>query len=567
MCEPCAPDALLEAVRGLRVAEPDLGLKPLLAKLRDQQPELGAATKEVREALATLKAESEAVAKAAASPPAAVKRGAPSDVALSLRCIGCLRLPSEMPDGREKHPICDKCLELKLPTTYLCGMSCPGNPGAWELHGVFHKKLRKDWKRLEDGGAAQQRAREVAEKQARHAAQTGDAYDELLAKGTRYAAKEDWRKAGKAYREAIALKPDKPTAYHNLGIVLNNSGHYVEGAQRFLEARERVPVGSERWARATAAALNRLKLEECAEVAKPEWWNDEGLKALSATVVRALPNDQLTTLMRADVLYAACGSWEAGPRSAAELMKAVTHFEQTAALTHAPAAKAALAGSAEECRSKALGVQAALQALSAEKGKRLQRVASQTDNVLRAKVPVCLITVPAGYLLTYLRVRQGGPTRTSADASVPRLAGFSLSNRSLARQDGLVHVLASPARRDARPRERSRARVAAATTRPQEAELRTGLACRPAARAQAPAAAACDRGHAERGQVDAREPALQGQHELVGVAPACARLAECWHHARPSRVPLRVGRHALSRLGHRRRRGPRRHRQGPQRAA
>ena len=130
MCEPCAPDALLEAVRGLRVAEPDLGLKPLLAKLREQRPELGAATKEVREALATLKAESEAAAKATAAAPAAVERGAPSNAALSLRCIGCLRLPSEMPDGREKHPICDKCLELKLPTIYMCGMSCPGNPGA-----------------------------------------------------------------------------------------------------------------------------------------------------------------------------------------------------------------------------------------------------------------------------------------------------------------------------------------------------------------------------------------------------------------------------------------------------
>ena len=130
MCEPCAPDALLEAVRGLRVAEPELGLKPLLAKLREQRPELGAATKEVREALATLKAESEAAAKAAASPPAAVPRRAPSNAALSLACIGCLRLPSEMDDGREKHPICDKCLELKLPTIYMCGMSCPGNPGA-----------------------------------------------------------------------------------------------------------------------------------------------------------------------------------------------------------------------------------------------------------------------------------------------------------------------------------------------------------------------------------------------------------------------------------------------------
>ena len=138
MCEPCAPDALLDAVRGPRVAEPELGLKPLLAKLREQRPELGAATKEVREALATLKAESEAAAKAAAAAPAAVERGAPSDVALSLRCIGCLRMPSEMPDGREKHPICDKCLELKLETTYMCGMDCPANPGAWELLSLIH---------------------------------------------------------------------------------------------------------------------------------------------------------------------------------------------------------------------------------------------------------------------------------------------------------------------------------------------------------------------------------------------------------------------------------------------
>eukprot|EP00964_Phaeocystis_antarctica_P123444 scaffold87103_cov48-Phaeocystis_antarctica.AAC.1 len=55
-------ETLLEAVRALRVADPDLGLKPLLVKLREQQPDLGAATREVREALMALKAESEASA-------------------------------------------------------------------------------------------------------------------------------------------------------------------------------------------------------------------------------------------------------------------------------------------------------------------------------------------------------------------------------------------------------------------------------------------------------------------------------------------------------------------------
>jgi hypothetical protein len=46
-----AEDCLLEAVRGLRLAHPELGPKPLLAKLREQHPDLGAGNKEVREAL------------------------------------------------------------------------------------------------------------------------------------------------------------------------------------------------------------------------------------------------------------------------------------------------------------------------------------------------------------------------------------------------------------------------------------------------------------------------------------------------------------------------------------
>ena len=47
-------DGLLEAVRGLRLAHPELGPKPLLAKLREQRPGLGAGNKEVREALLRL---------------------------------------------------------------------------------------------------------------------------------------------------------------------------------------------------------------------------------------------------------------------------------------------------------------------------------------------------------------------------------------------------------------------------------------------------------------------------------------------------------------------------------
>ena len=65
-------DGLLEAVRGLHLAHPELGPKPLLAKLREQQPDLAAGNKEVREALAALKVE-----ESKATPPTAAAPAAP----------------------------------------------------------------------------------------------------------------------------------------------------------------------------------------------------------------------------------------------------------------------------------------------------------------------------------------------------------------------------------------------------------------------------------------------------------------------------------------------------------
>ena len=356
-----ADDALLEAVRGLWLADPELGPKPLLAKLREQQPGLGAGNKEVREALTALKVESEATEAAAAAPPAAAapsaagEGGAPRNASLppSLACFGCARLPSEMGDGREKHPVCPICVKLKVPTTYWCCVNCPGNPAAWRRHAPHHKAVRRQRNMNEDGGVTQQQQREIAERDARDAAQSGDAYDELMAEGTQYLSQQDTRRAARAFREAIALRPDRPDAYYNLGAALNNSEHFVEAAQRLLEAKERYPVGSERWAEATAAAFNMLIKQACAEVAKPEWWNDEGLKALSARVMRAAPDDMQPNQMRAAVLSGELAAWEAAPRSAAELMEAAKHVDRAAALCAAPAVKAALARNAAWCRATA----------------------------------------------------------------------------------------------------------------------------------------------------------------------------------------------------------------------
>ena len=127
----------------------------------------------------------------------------------------------------------------------------------------------------------------------------------------------------------------------------------MEAAQRFLEAKERLSAGSAGWAQATAMAFTMLARKECSEVAKPEWWNDEGLKALSAKVVRAAPNEMSANSMRAHVLEGHAGAWEMGPRSAAELKEAATHFDRAAALCSAPAMKAWVTELADLCRSQA----------------------------------------------------------------------------------------------------------------------------------------------------------------------------------------------------------------------
>ena len=65
-----------------------------------------------------------------------------------------------------------------------------------------------------------------------------DEYEELVAEGTRAASQEDWRRAARAFRAAIALRPDEPVAHLKLGVALSNSSwHDVEAAQLFLLRR------------------------------------------------------------------------------------------------------------------------------------------------------------------------------------------------------------------------------------------------------------------------------------------------------------------------------------------
>merc|ERR1740139_502305 len=243
-----------------------------------------------------------------------------------------------------------------MPSIYFCGRKCQAK--CWTEHKAWHVE---DDARREDnnaGGVHQQQNRMVAERQARTAESTGSEYDRLVAEGTRHLADQNFHKADKTFRKAIALEPGRPAAYYNLGVTLNNSGRHAESAPLYLQAAARFPEGSEDWANSIASAFNLLRLAECAEVAKPGWWNDEALKTLSKAVLRAT-DSQLGHGMRAEVLAGKHPAWESGPRSAADLKEAAKHFEWAAALTLAPLQKCQKKSNAAALRSEAAAMEAA----------------------------------------------------------------------------------------------------------------------------------------------------------------------------------------------------------------
>jgi hypothetical protein len=135
--------------------------------------------------------------------------------------------------------------------------------------------------------------------------------------------------------------------------VLRGGGAAVPWGQK-----ERFPVGSQDWARATAMVF---QLADARGVRRGGQAGRGGTtrgsrRCRRGYLVREAPDDGVAHQMRANVLCGQCnGAWETGPRSAAELKEAATHYERAAALHPVPprAAKALFAGRAGWCRRQA----------------------------------------------------------------------------------------------------------------------------------------------------------------------------------------------------------------------
>jgi len=239
----------------------------------------------------------------------------------SLLCVNCARPP---PPHRRTWGRCTVCIARNLPSTYYCGEECMN--AHWQNgHREYHKEQKLRAKVDREGTL--QLNRSVAEEEARRAEATGSEFDKRFADAVALNAKGDYHAEAKAWRKLIKERPDEPVAYHNLGIVLQQSRRLVEAAPMFLKAMELHEDGTKEWANSTATAFDILKTDACSEEPKPEWWNDEALKALSAQVVALASDEAQPCVMRGRVLMGAAlhkVPWNAGPRNAAEIKEAAT---------------------------------------------------------------------------------------------------------------------------------------------------------------------------------------------------------------------------------------------------
>jgi len=265
---------------------------------------------------------------------------------VSLLCVSCGLAP---PPHRRTWGSCKLCARRNLPATYYCGDACM--EAHWPKHRAWHKAQKERQEKRREGTAADADC-SVAEEAARHAEETGDEYTKLGAAALALMGEEDHHAAAKAWRKIIKKWPDQPEAFFNLGVVLERAARRVESAQMYLKAMELHEDGTKKWADAAASAFETLKLDECDDAPKPEWWNDEALKALSARAVALVPDEPGTSSMRAHVLSGGTlskRSWNAGPRTSGEVKEAATWFRRAATLAFTPSIKLNCEGRARDC--------------------------------------------------------------------------------------------------------------------------------------------------------------------------------------------------------------------------
>ena len=338
---PPDPISIIDKVRALRLAEPSLGVKPLVAKLREQQPDMLVGAKEVRLALVALKAGCERADLTDAQAPKALEAGSEKRPAAEVTdarhmrwgmCWGCKVVAAKQQCGR--------CKDRQLNGGYYCSAGCFKDH--WREHKAWHKEQESNTLAMEEG-----RTRRTDYTDADLAKFSESKYEIVvqLGAGSRHLKEYEFRKAAKVFRKILQQRPDTLAAHKGLAHALGRSNDSVGACESFLRIVDMLqpklanqPSADDitMWAESWLSAFDLLiRPGACSAMPKPDWWNDASLLIGSAMLVDSLPDFCGAWNIRAMVLaggHAGAGSWGFGPvsRSAAQLREAAECVQREA---------------------------------------------------------------------------------------------------------------------------------------------------------------------------------------------------------------------------------------------
>ena len=153
-------------------------------------------------------------------------------------CANCHR---EQPKEQPRFKRCTKCVAEKLVEAVYCCKQCQKED--WPAHKRWHEGMRALLAEAAPADAAP--------------AKTGadsDPYDALVKEGLRECATGAATGGIATFREAIALQPEQPVAYANLGYALRNTGDFAGAVPALLKAMDLYEDDTEPWATMAAVA-------------------------------------------------------------------------------------------------------------------------------------------------------------------------------------------------------------------------------------------------------------------------------------------------------------------------
>jgi len=311
-------------------------------------------------------------------------------------CWGCGK--EEAPAPAKPFQTCARCREDGLEPSPFCSKECLKE--SWPRHKAWHAEQKSG---LLEGDNANAKEKQVLStlKNALKDQPASDtkSFMELLMEADGYKLKGSYTKAEELLNKAIAMSPENPIGHAALGEVqalLNKpqaaAALYVKAMALFPKKPNGAnPHGKNLWASSALSAVFWLNVPGGTREEQPDWFNDEELKDLTATLVAVAPEDLRSWQTRAFVL---CPMPDMPPqwrmpeggmmRTEAELQEAGRCWQRVTDMTPGgKEAKRPYVARAAHCFRTAQMVAAQLQAQNAEadaaSAKQAEEVRKQTE--------------------------------------------------------------------------------------------------------------------------------------------------------------------------------------------